>query len=137
MDRPRHILFYDGTCAFCSRAVRWVLRHDRRGELRFAPLQGETYAAIDHASKPTDVSSLVLVRDDQIYTMSSASVRMLQAMGGIWSPLGALLWLVPKPLRDLGYRVVAKNRFRFAGRTDPATDACLMPTDATRARMLP
>lgn len=137
MDRSPDILFYDGTCAFCNRAVRWVLRHDRRGTLRFAPLQGETYAAIDHATKPTDVSSLVLVRDDQIYTMSSASVRMLRAMGGIWSPLGSLLWLVPRPLRDWGYRIVANNRYRLAGRVDPASEACAMPTDATRARMLP
>lgn len=134
---PRQILFFDGQCAFCNRAVRWVLRHDRRATLAFAPLQGETYARLDIASKPTDVSSLVLARDGQIYTMSSATVRMLRAMGGIWSALGALLWIVPKPLRDCGYRLVAKHRFRIAGRTDPASEACVMPTDASRARMLP
>lgn len=137
IDSLRQILFFDGQCAFCNRAVRWVLRHDRRGTLSFAPLQGETYARIEIAAKPTDVSSLVLVRDGQLYTLSSATVRMLRAMGGIWSGLGTLLWLVPKPLRDCGYRLVAKHRFRIAGKADPASEACMMPTDASRARMLP
>lgn len=127
------ILFFDGSCGFCTRSVQWVLRHDRRTTLRFAPLQGQTYAALDLPGKPTDMSSLVLLRDGVLFTRSSATVRMLPLLGGIWPLIGALLWLIPKPLRDWGYRLVARNRYRIAGRAD----ACALPTPDQSARMLP
>jgi predicted DCC family thiol-disulfide oxidoreductase YuxK len=127
------ILFFDGTCGFCTRSVQWVLRHDRRTTLRFAPLQGQTYAALDLPGKPTDMSSLVLLRDGRLFTRSSATVRMLRLLGGIWPLIGALLWLIPKPLRDWGYRLVARNRYKIAGRAD----ACMLPTPDQSARMLP
>ncbi len=129
------ILFFDGTCGFCTRSVQWVLRHDRRDALRFAPLQGETYAALAIPGKPTDMSSLVLLRDGRLYTHSSATVRMLRLLGGIWPVVGALLWVVPKPLRDAGYRVVARNRYRIAGRVEPG--ACAIPSPDIAARLLP
>lgn len=129
----RPILFFDGTCGFCARSVQWVLRHDRRAILRFAPLQGQTYAALEIPGKPTDMSSLVLLRDGRLFTRSSASVRMLCLLGGIWPLVGALLWIIPKPIRDAGYRVVARNRYRIAGRTE----ACMIPTPETSARVLP
>lgn len=127
------ILFFDGTCGFCTRSVQWVLRHDRQSALRFAPLQGQTYAALDLPGKPTDMSSLVLLRDGRLFTRSSATVRMLLLLGGIWPAVGALLWIIPRPLRDAGYRFLARNRYRIAGRTD----ACMIPTPETSARVLP
>lgn len=133
METRSPILFYDGTCGFCNGTVQWVLRNDRRARLRFAPLQGSTYAALDVANKPTDLSTIVLVENDRLYTRTSATVRMLRAMGGVWSLLGSLLWLIPKPLRDLGYRLIARNRYRLAGRVE----ACSLPTGPVAARMLP
>lgn len=127
------ILFFDGTCGFCTRSVQWVLRHDRQSALRFAPLQGQTYAALTIPGKPTDMSSLVLLRDGRLFTRSSATVRMLRLLGGIWPLIGALLWLIPKPIRDWGYRILARNRYKIAGRAD----ACALPTPDQSARMLP
>ena len=38
-------------------------------------------------------------------------------MGGLWALLGALLWLIPRPLRDLGYDAVGAVRYRVFGRS--------------------
>lgn len=42
----RHVLFYDGVCGLCDRAVRFLLARDRERVLLFAPLQGPTAAAV-------------------------------------------------------------------------------------------
>lgn len=132
------IVFFDGTCGFCSRTVRWILRHDRRGEIRFAPIQGQTYAELDADDKPMDLSTMVVWKEGELFTRSSAGVRTLWALGGLWGVLGWLIWLIPKPIRDAGYRVIAANRYRIAGRRSGDADvACELPSDADRARLLP
>lgn len=130
------ILFFDGTCGFCNASVRWVERHDRRRSLRFAPLQGSTYATLEAPGKPEDLSSLVLINQGRLFVRSAATVRMLRLMGGIWRALGAALWLVPLPIRDAAYRQIARRRHRLM--TSPETGAaCAAPSDGLRARMLP
>lgn len=135
-DDAGPVLFFDGECGFCNGAVRWFMARDMGGVLRFAPLQGATYAALDIREKPRDLSTMVLLKDGRLFTRSSASVRLLMAIGGAWAVVGAVMWLVPKPLRDLGYRVVARNRYRIAGRA-AVGESCEMPTPEAAARMLP
>lgn len=129
----RHpVLFFDGECALCSRTMRWLLKRDRRAILRFAPLGGNTHAALDSPGASEQGSTLILVRDGRVYLRSAGVIRMLWSIGGVWALLGGLLWLIPLPLRDAGYRFIAARRYRWFGRTD----SCLMPSDDTRARIL-
>lgn len=130
------ILFFDGACDFCNASVRWVERHDRRRSLRFAPLQGATYASLDIPHKPRDLSSLVLVDRARLFVRSAATVRMLRLMGGVWWALGWTLWLVPLPLRDAAYRHIARRRHRLMA-PQPTGAACAAPSEGLRARMLP
>lgn len=130
IDGP--IVFFDGTCGFCHAGVLWILRNDRKGTLRFAPLQGQTYAALDLHDKPTDMSTMVVLDQGRLQTFSSASIATLRAMGGIWTTLAWMLWIIPRPLRNLGYRMIAANRYRIAGKRE----VCIIPTEQTRGRML-
>src|SRR6188508_2010974 len=83
--RPRHddpantgpILFFDGDCGLCTRAVQWCLTHDHKHTLRFAPLQGSTYAAVTNAGKPTELNTLVLLDEDGLHVRSSGALRMI------------------------------------------------------------
>ena len=130
LDGP--ILFYDGVCGLCHKAVAFVLKNDRVGIVRFAPLQGAT------ASRrlPSDLSdqrdSMVFLMDGHPYLRSSAVVAMLSVLPGVWKVLGRLLWLVPRPIRDLGYRLVAASRYRFFGRYE----ACRLPSTEERERLM-
>lgn len=55
--------------------------------------------------------SLVLVTSSgRIYLRSTAAWRILWRLGGGWKLLGGLLWIVPWPLRDLGYVTIAAIR---------------------------
>ena len=116
------ILFYDGTCAFCARSVQFLLARDhRRRTLRFAPRAGVAGRALE-ARHPglAEVSSLLWVDHDggreQVITHSTAALHAARYLGGVWGVLGTLGLMVPLPIRDLVYGVIARNRHRFRGR---------------------
>ena len=127
-------MFYDGHCGLCHRAVKFALAHDQDGSrFRFAPLGGvaarREICGIDPAELPDSVvvltpSRLVLIRSDAI-------VYLLRRIGGAWGFVGSMLAIVPRPLRDAGYRVVAKLRRRLFS---PPDDACPMVPAELRAR---
>jgi predicted DCC family thiol-disulfide oxidoreductase YuxK len=127
------IVFFDGVCGFCNFWVDFLLARDRRGRLLFAPLQGETARQLLSAGDVEQLHTLVLWSPLEVHRKSSAVVRILLLLGGVWAVCGALLWLIPRPLRNWGYNLVAKHRYRVFGRKD----ACRMPTLDERARFLP
>ena len=118
-------LFYDGHCGLCHRSVRFVIQHDREQVFHFAPLQGET------ASKqlPRDLpdSMVLLTAEGVLLLRSDAWVYILRRLGGTWNVVAGAMALIPRPLRDLGYRTVALIRSVFAR----PTEACpLVPAES-------
>ena len=130
-DTP--VIFFDGVCGLCNRSVDFVLARDRRRVFRFAPLQGETARAWLDPADVRDLNSLVVVDRAGVHRRSSAVVRILRRLGGFWAALGGLLWIIPRPLRNLGYRAVARYRYRLFGKKE----TCRMPSADERALFLP
>lgn len=126
------IVFFDGICGFCNQSVNFLMARDTHRKLKFAPLQGETARERLPENLWQDVNTLVFHRDGATYVRSAAVVRILLTIGGVWSVAGMMLWLIPLPLRDLGYRVVARLRYRIFGKRD----ACRLPTAEDRGAML-
>lgn len=126
-------VFFDGMCGLCNASVDFILRHDSRGTFRLSPLQGTTAQAFLPESLRERLDTLVLQTDSGTFIRSAAVVRILWGLGGLWSVAGWLLWLVPKPLRDWGYRIVSANRIRWFG----AKETCRIPTPEERDRFLP
>lgn len=128
------LIFFDGRCGLCHGAVRFVLARGPRGRaFRFAPLGGATFQHEIPETRRRDLpdSLVVKTKEGRLLTRSDAVVRILRSLGGGWAVLGALLWVVPKPLRDLGYRAVAAIR----GRLLPLPPgACPWRTAAQQAR---
>lgn len=127
------VLFFDGVCGLCNRFVDFILRHDHRGALRLAPLQGATAESLLKAEDRESLSSVVLQDGDRSLRRSAAVVRVLWRLGVFWRVAGTLMWLIPLPLRDLGYTFVAGNRYRLFGKKE----TCRMPTPDERDRLLP
>lgn len=127
------LVLYDGVCGFCDASIQWLLRHDPHGHFRYAPLQGETAAGIRslHPELPQDLDSIVVVDGARLYWRSEAVFQILHHIPR-WRVL-ALLGVLPRPVTDLGYRIVAAVRFRIWGRLAQ----CRIPTSDQRARFLP
>lgn len=129
---PDRIVFFDGVCGLCNHTVNFLMARDRRGILRFAPLQGVTAQKVVPSAVREQLNTFVFANSGQLYYRSSALVHIMCQLGGIWSLLGALLWLIPWPIRDVGYRVVSALRYRLFGRHE----SCRIPTPEERARFL-
>jgi predicted DCC family thiol-disulfide oxidoreductase YuxK len=130
-------LFYDGHCGLCHRAVKFVLKHDRSGRtFRFAPLQGETFAARIPAERRAGLpdSIVVLTGDGALFVRSNAFLHILRRLGGGWTALASLLSVIPRRLRDFVYDFVARIRYRVFGRRD---DVCPIVPPELRARFDP
>lgn len=115
----RPVLLYDGVCALCNGVVRFLLERDRAGVFRFAPLQSELAGELTGANEPMDGVVLVtdaLVPGQRVYRRSDAVAEALRLLGGGWSGLGSVLAMVPRVLREAGYGVVARVRYRVFGR---------------------
>lgn len=135
----RPILLYDGVCGLCNRLVRFFLRIDPSGALLFAPLESplalELRARFPASSADSEGIILItyaLTPQEMLYRRSEAVARALRYPGSIWRLLGALLLLVPRFLREAGYGIIARNRYRVFGKFD----TCPMPTEAQRSRIL-
>jgi predicted DCC family thiol-disulfide oxidoreductase YuxK len=130
-------LFYDGHCGLCHRAVKFVLRHDRSGRaFRFAPLQGETFAArvaVERRAGLPD-SVVVLTRDGELLVRSAAFLHILRRLGRGWAVLARVLGVIPRALLDFVYDFVARIRYRVFGRQD---DVCPLVPPELRARFDP
>lgn len=127
------ILFFDGVCGLCSKAVDFVLVRDYQQAIKFAPLQGDTARSLLTPGDVQNLNTMILWVKGRSYRKSAAAVRVLWRLSLGWKILGTLLWLIPLPLRNLGYTLVARNRYRFFGKKE----TCRLPTPAERLRFLP
>jgi predicted DCC family thiol-disulfide oxidoreductase YuxK len=113
------IVLFDGVCNLCQGTVGFLLPRDRRGRLRFASLQSDTGRRLlaEHGLDRAAPDSVVLVEDGRAWVKSSAALRIARHLGGAWR-LFALFRVVPRPLRDWAYDVIARNRLRFLFRSE-------------------
>lgn len=127
------LVLYDGQCGLCNHLVQFVLKHDRRGRFRFAALQSELgRGLLERHGLPADaLDTFVLVDGGRAFIKSRAALRTVGGLDAPW-PLLRAFSIVPGPLADGVYDFVARNRYRWFGRTD----ACILPSPEVRARFL-
>jgi len=127
------IVVFDAKCLLCNASVQFLLRHDHRGILRFASIQGKSgRELLAQAGLRVDgLQTLLLVDGNRSWQHTAAILRVLHALGWPWRAAW-IAWLVPSLLRDAVYRWFARNRYWLFGRSE----VCLMPPSDYRARFL-
>ncbi len=129
------IVLFDGGCNLCNGSVLFIIDRDPGAYFRFAALQSDVgrdvLAGVGRAIPAGDPDSIVLVENGRVYERSTAALRIVRRLRGAWK-LAWLFVIVPRPLRDLVYRLVARNRYRWFGRTAE----CRIPPPALRSRLL-
>lgn len=132
----RHLIFYDGTCGMCHRAVQFLLKWDKNKLFVFSPLQGKAAARMLPPHINEDLETLILVENYQdnsekrVFTFGKGAFRICWLLGGFWSIFGAISFL-PSFLYDWAYRWVAHHRFQWFVREE-----CLVPKNEDMNRFL-
>ena len=138
-DETNPIILYDGVCGLCNRLVQFLLKHDKQGRLRFASLQSEfaervlTRHGID--SKDLDTVQVVVNYErpeERVLGRSDAILRAGKELGMPWNVLATIARIVPRALRDVVYRFVARNRYHVFGKSE----TCMLPDPKQRHRFL-
>ncbi len=131
MDQP--VIVFDGVCNLCNGFVDFIVRRDPDGIFQFASNQSEAGEEILSQAGLTDfeADTIVLVQGGTAYVRSTAVLRIAGQLGLPWKLLRVFV-LVPAPVRDFVYRLVAKNRYRMFGKRD----TCRIPTPEERSRFL-
>ena len=130
-DRP--IIIFDGKCVLCSRFAQFIMRADRHRRFRLLAAQSPIGTALySHFGLDSiGYDTIILLEDGRARLKSDASIGIFQRLGPPWSLL-AVGRIVPRPLRDRLYDIVARNRLHWFG----ARETCYLPDPAQADRFL-
>lgn len=127
------IIIFDGVCNFCNRTVNIIIKHDKDAHFKFAASQSiggikllQQFELDQKAS-----ASVILIDNEKIYTKADAVIQIAKHLKG-WPRLLMGLKLIPKPMRDFAYDIIAKNRYTLFGKRD----TCRIPDASIRHRFL-
>lgn len=133
---PTHkkVILFDGICNFCNDSVLKVIKFDKDNCFVFASLQSDVGQQITNHLKidTSKIDSIILYDPNISYEIkSSAALKIMNHFGGLWK-LTQVFWIIPRPLRDLVYDFIAKNRYKWFGKKE----ACMIPTPELKAKFL-
>lgn len=134
----RPVLLFDGVCVFCNRTVQFLIRHDREAVLRFVPLEsplGQNLLAHFNAQQGPEGVILItnaLTPSARLSRRTEAFSDTLQLLPAPWNTVGRTLRLIPRPLREWGYTLFARHRYRLFGRHP----TCPLPSPDQRSKIL-
>ena len=133
------IVLYDGACGLCNRLVQFVLKNDRNDVFRFASLQSKLAEQIlvRHRLRSESLETVYVVLDyglaeERVLSRLQAVVYVLQQLGGPLAYVSAILRVLPAPVQNFLYGLVARNRYRVFGRYE----TCPLPDSDTRSKFL-
>lgn len=118
------VVLFDGVCKLCNASVNLILQRDRKGKIKFAPLQSDYgQARLKEFGKGSEIlDSIIFLEGDRLTAKSTAALRITKYLDGLW-PLCTIFLIIPRFIRDFFYDVIAKNRYRWFGKCD----TCRLP----------
>lgn len=126
------VILFDGECNFCDRSVQFIINRDPTGYYKFASLQSSIGKSIlKRFNISSNLDGLLFIDDNKCYSKSSAALRICRNLTGFWKLLYIFI-IIPKPIRDIFYSFVAKNRYKWFGKKD----RCRLLTPSEQERFL-
>jgi len=131
-DDSKPLFIFDNICVLCSGGAGFIMRFDRKRKVNFTSAQDALGEALcQHYGLDWDETYL-FVRNGKPYIKSTGYFQVARSLGGVWM-LGLVFQIIPRGFRDWVYDAVARNRYKWFGKTK---EACEMLTPDQRARLI-
>lgn len=129
----KKIVFFDGLCNLCNWSVEFLIHIDKKNSLYFSTQQGELFNSplIQNLIRLEPNQSIIFCNNNTLFYKSNAVIQILAQVGGAWK-LAYLLLIIPRPLRDFCYDIVAQKRYQWFGKRQQ----CRLPTEKERTKFL-
>jgi predicted DCC family thiol-disulfide oxidoreductase YuxK len=127
------IVLFDGECNLCNASVIFIIARDNRKRFRFASLQSAIGRRLleQHGLASSVRDTVVLIEGKHAFTRSTAALRIARRLRWPWPFLFALI-SIPRFVRDSAYALIARNRYRWFGRSP----SCRLPSPELQERFL-
>jgi len=126
------IVLFDGECNFCDASVQFIIKRDPKGYFQFAALQSDVGKVLTQQyAVPDTLDSILVIDQHTVYNSSDAALHITKHLNGLWTVL-YVLKVIPKTIRDVVYKLIAKNRYAWFGKKD----SCMIPSPEIRNRFL-
>lgn len=128
------VILFDGVCNLCTASVRFLIKMDKNSKLKFSSQQSESGQEIlkEINFNHSKLSSIIFVQGDKYHLKSSAILAVFKLLGGGFYIFYLLLFLIPKPIRDFFYDLIAKYRYKVFGKRE----TCMLPPDEWEDRFI-
>ena len=118
MQIKQTVILFDGICNLCNGTVDFLMKKDRKKQFRFVALQSESGKMLVQKFKiPPVTESVIAIKENKVYLDSDAAIEIARLLPFPWK-LAILIKIIPKKLRDYIYRIIAKNRYKWFGKTE-------------------
>ena len=133
VEKQYPIVLFDGVCNYCNGLVNFVIRQDKKKKLRFAALQsGAGQKLLAQYKLPlSNFDSFIIIEKGKAYQRSTAALILYNKLPWWWK-WTQLFWIFPRFIRDAGYNIIARNRYRWFGKKDQ----CMVPGPEVRDRFI-
>lgn len=134
IPNDKKIILFDGVCNLCNSSVKYVIKHDKKDEFRFVPIQSELgQKIIKHigiSEKHTD--SVIFYKPGKVYYYkSTAALEIAKSLNGFFT-YALIFRIIPSAIRDIIYDYIAKNRYKWYGKNE----SCMIPTPESKSKFL-
>lgn len=114
MALDKMMILFDGECILCDSFINFVIKRDKKQKFQLAYLQSKLAGKFDISQ---NLDTVILVKNGRIYQKSSAILRIIKELGGLWC-LAILLLLIPGIARDFCYDFIGNRRYKWFGKKD-------------------
>lgn len=113
------IILFDDECILCNKCARWIIKNDKQRRFKFLALQSSSANTLldKYGFDKNNFDSVILIDEDKLYTESDAALRIVKYLDGAKKYL-YILRILPKSFRDFFYKIIARNRYKWFGKTD-------------------
>jgi|SRR5690606_27904747 len=125
------IVFFDGYCGICNTFVDFAMKHNSKENLFYTPLQGETAKGLLSEAQRSDLDTVVVSYYGKTFIRSKAIFQVIRELDYPVKLLNVFS-IFPSFLSDLGYKLIAKFRYKIM----KPKDTCRIPTESERSRFL-
>lgn len=133
MEQNKKIILFDGVCNLCNSLVTFIIKRDKKDLFRYAAIQSDI--GMEHIQKHSiDISkadSVILIEGNSYFIKSTAALKIARHLSGGY-PLLYGFMILPKPIRDWMYDIIANNRYTWFGKRNQ----CMVPTPELKAKFL-